>query len=779
VNLREDQNTAELPAEALLLTGRYARFGNLLTWLIISILVMLTAFMAVYARQSWNEIVSNEATELQNVAVLGSQTADLYFSKITASVNVLGTEVEKLKPNESQNGIQSLLDGYHNTHKELKNITILNERGGIEYSTVRIANKALLSAKDSPSFQEFIKQPLSKETTVGRPVNNVVVGGWTIPVRYSYVDHNSQKRFMLVAHLSVEFMENYWVQAPISKFATIGIIRDDGYVISRYPSQVKAGINSLYEKPRTGALITEIRARNFPLSGYIEGASSLDPTSLLQSYRRLEHFPMTLFVTVNVATLRQMWWDKVRVPLLLFILILLGSLVVYVWTFRLQKQWGIEQIRISDNSLKLAYFDSLTGLPNRLLLKDRLNHNLLTSKRTGYSTAIMFLDLDNFKSINDARGHAVGDEVLKAVSLRIKEVLREEDTFARIGGDEFVIVTELRTTDGQNANQIALQLANKVHLSLSQPLNVIDQPYTISASIGISIAPPDVGTVGDLLREADTAMYQAKAGGRGRVSFFQAAMKEAVEVRLALEEDLGRAIDRGELSLHIQSQVNFEGNKVGAEVLMRWNHPERGSVPPSVFIALAEQSDLINTIGDWLLTKSCELCVQISTLGYSLPISINISPKQFRQIDFAEKVRDALKVNGLVGSCLVFEVTEGLLIQDLEGAIERMNSLAEMGIRFSIDDFGTGYSSLSYLQRLPLYELKIDKSFVHRISKNANDRAIVELIIAMAQHLDLKVVAEGVETLEQAQMLQGYGCETFQGYLYGKPSAIEQWLTTM
>lgn len=425
---------------------------------------------------------------------------------------------------------------------------------------------------------------------------------------------------------------------------------------------------------------------------------------------------------------------------------------------------------------RLAFFDVLTGLPNRRLLRDRMSVQLANAQRTGNYSAVLFIDLDHFKTINDARGHATGDLLLVEVASRLNQLLREVDTVARIGGDEFVVLVDSLDPHIEVAGKLALTIAEKIRHALSQDFILNGQVYSSSCSIGVSLMPKAGQKADDLLRESDTAMYRAKSAGRNQIAFFEGNMQIEVEQRLTLERDLAKALEQNELQMVMQAQVNKDAKAVGAELLMRWNSKTRGMVSPALFIPLAEESGLIVKIGDWVLSEACTILKRLQANGFQFPLSINVSPKQFRQKDFVEKVRLILEQYQISGEYLIFEVTEGLFIDNLPETISRMNMLADLGIRFSIDDFGTGYSSLNYLKRLPLYELKIDKSFVQDVPGDANGMAIVVSILSMAKQFGLKVVAEGVETVEQANYLIENECDSMQGFLYSRPTAPDVWI---
>ncbi|WP_440112215.1 bifunctional diguanylate cyclase/phosphodiesterase [Acidovorax sp. BL-A-41-H1] len=428
---------------------------------------------------------------------------------------------------------------------------------------------------------------------------------------------------------------------------------------------------------------------------------------------------------------------------------------------------------------QLANFDVLTNLPNRRMFMDRLDHALALARQSGQVGALLYVDLDNFKQINDALGHSLGDALLVSVAARLSGLLRPGDLVARMGGDEFVVLGQNLGADTETAGRLALIEAERIRTALEAPYAIGSREYTSAGSIGITLFPKHGEAAEDLLREADTAMYGAKGQGRNRVRFFEVAMQADVHQRMSLEQDLGRALAEGQLSVAVQSQVNAAGKLVGGELLMRWMHPDRGNITPAVFIPIAESSGHIVRMGTWMIEQACEVLARMQRLGLSLSLSVNVSQLQFRQDDFVIRIREVLERTGASAQLLVLEVTESLLIENLDDTIARMTELVAMGIRFSIDDFGTGYSSLAYLKRLPLYELKIDKSFVQDTPQDPSDTAIVQSIISVASHLKLHVVAEGVETAAQADFLVASHCPGMQGYFFGRPVPMQEWLAML
>lgn len=435
--------------------------------------------------------------------------------------------------------------------------------------------------------------------------------------------------------------------------------------------------------------------------------------------------------------------------------------------------------RAAEDIKRLAYFDALTGLPNRHLLMDRLGHTLRAAQRSKDMGAVAFIDLDNFKNVNDSRGHAVGDKLLEQVASRLSALMRESDTIARLGGDEFVVIMEGLGKNQDNACAAAMLLAQKMCAALEVPIDIDGQPCHSGASIGVALFPKtDQESVGDLLREADTAMYRAKEAGRSQIAFFEASMGVFVNQRIMMENELKAAMVQHQLSLYVQTQVDRRERPAGCELMLRWRHPQKGLILASSFMPIAERSGLVLKIGDWVLREACATVAIMREAGSLLPVSMNVSTRQFREPDFVRKVSDMLRETGADATQLIFEIKESLLLDNPELNIARMCKLADMGIRFTIDDFGTGYSSLSQLKRLPIYSLKIDKTLVQDIKDNGGDSAIVQSILAMAGLLGMRVIAEGVESRAQADLLIHMGCDCLQGYYFAKPIPMTEWLET-
>ncbi|MFM0514815.1 putative bifunctional diguanylate cyclase/phosphodiesterase [Paraburkholderia sp. RL17-373-BIF-A] len=454
------------------------------------------------------------------------------------------------------------------------------------------------------------------------------------------------------------------------------------------------------------------------------------------------------------------------------------ALIISVLDLRLESRTAILAISLAEANQELTYLalhDNLTKLPNRVLLEDRLDRAIQSANRENSRFALMFMDLDGFKTVNDAYGHHIGDLLLVEVAQRIGLNVRSQDTIARVGGDEFVLLA------GVAEPADAATLADKVLRVIQEPFQVADRLLRISTSIGIAIYPGDGARQDDLLTNADAAMYHAKALGRNTYCFFEASMNANVHEQLQLMQDLRLALERHELILQYQPKFTApNGPVVGVEALVRWSHPTRGLIAPDQFIPLAEKTGLIVPIGEWVLDEACRQISEWREAGRrDWTMAVNLSALQFGHASLIQTVRDALKRYALEPGCLTLEVTESTAMRDADASLRILQQLRGMGVNISIDDFGTGYSSLLYLKRLPASELKIDRGFIRDLARDTEDAAIVSAIVALGQTLNLNIVAEGVETAAQQEFLTRLGCDSLQGFLLGRPMSAEQLIETL
>ncbi|MGK5079705.1 putative bifunctional diguanylate cyclase/phosphodiesterase [Janthinobacterium sp. HLX7-2] len=487
-------------------------------------------------------------------------------------------------------------------------------------------------------------------------------------------------------------------------------------------------------------------------------------------------FGTTLRIAVSRDTevLFAPWRHSLYVQSVLFGLVAVLSTLGLLIIQKRHRLRRVERKKTEKQIQQLAFFDQLTKLPNRILLLDRLKQAMKSSLRSGNHGAVLFIDLDNFKTLNDTLGHDMGDLLLNQVARRLVLCVRAGDTVARLGGDEFVVMlTDLHMNAEHAAAQVDI-VGNKIRKELSQTYRLNQLTHRSTSSIGATLFMGNLTSIDDLLKQADLAMYKSKAVGRNALRFFDPAMEVAMLERAALETDLRDAVPCRQLILHYQPQIDHTGRVTGVEALVRWQHPIRGLVPPGDFIPLAEEIGVILPLGQWVLETACTQLLAWAGRPdmRHLSIAVNVSVRQFNQEDFVDQVLFALASSGADPRRLKLELTESLLVSDVDGVIAKMSSLKAHGVGFSLDDFGTGYSSLAYLKRLPLDQLKIDKSFVRDVIHDPSDASIAKTIIALARSLNIAVIAEGVETLAQRDFLARYGCRAYQGYFFSRPLTL-------
>lgn len=429
-----------------------------------------------------------------------------------------------------------------------------------------------------------------------------------------------------------------------------------------------------------------------------------------------------------------------------------------------------------------AHYDPLTDLPNRRLLMDRLENSLKTSRRYNSYGALLFLDLDNFKHLNDSLGHSTGDNLLQQVAVRLTQNVRDSDTVARLGGDEFVVILTALDQDEQRASTQAHHIAEKVRREIGKTYNLDGHGYHFTPSIGIALYPGENNSADDILRHADSAMYLAKSEGRNTVRFYETNMQATADTRLQVEKELRYALQNNEFELHYQPQINSQGQLAGLEALVRWQHPRKGLIPPDDFLSIAEDACLMVDIGRWVMDTSMQQFADWrhnKLIPEKTVLAINVSPSQFNDKHFIPQVHECLEKSHIPAKNILLEITENLMIQSIESTISKMLVLKRQGIQFAIDDFGTGYSSLQYLKRLPISQIKIDKQFIYDFTIDPNNAAIVEAILSMAHHFDLEVVAEGIEAQPELYFLQAKGCNIYQGFFFSPPLSTNELETFM
>lgn len=486
-------------------------------------------------------------------------------------------------------------------------------------------------------------------------------------------------------------------------------------------------------------------------------------------------FPLTSISAAASNGVPTRWLALVMVTSALIILAL--TLIISLIDLQLRKDAAKVTTLAAENQ-ELTYLtlhDNLTRLPNRMLLEDRLNRAIQTAKRDHRGFAVMFLDLDGFKAINDTYGHTVGDLLLISVAKRLSAAIRGQDTLARLGGDEFVMVASIRNPSD------AATLAEKTLAAMRSEFLLKEHTLSVSTSIGIALYPDDAELPSELIQAADTAMYHAKAMGRNTFSYYAASSNPKAQNKLQLIKDLQTAIGQQQLVLYYQPKFSAEhGSLVGVEALVRWDHPVHGLMAPDDFIPLAEQTGLIGPMGLWVLDQACLQISQWQNSGYNIPtISVNLSTLQFRQSELVVAIRDILTRHALAAHCLILEVSEPAIMANQQTSAHILQPLHGIGINISIGNFGTGYSNLSHLKKLPIHELKIDRALIHSLNRQTESLAVISAIVALGKALDLRIVAEGIETIEQQEMLTQLGCDTLQGFLLGRPMLPSQLIDSL
>jgi diguanylate cyclase (GGDEF)-like protein/PAS domain S-box-containing protein len=985
---------------------------------------LLLAFIVALSWQAWRQQNSDTQAEFATISEVGARALDSYLSQLEISLKILAealaSEADQvdLDHNVLKSRAGDLIQQFNRLHIELANISVVQESGLVLVTTNTPNPASFVSIADEESFKQFPRVTLYG-IDVGQAMLDYATNRWIVPIRYRVTDRYEKFLYFVSANLPMEFFASFWKDAPITERVTIGILRDDGYLVSRHPVSPTLTNDEIYGKPRDGALIRFLRQLKYPSNGTVIGYNFTVGTEHLNVFRRLVHYPLTLYVTMPMTEVWAAWWARVKIPYLLSVLMLLGGIAVQVISSSRQKKYenslnrallaserasrernialdymshGIcmfdaaerlvianqryldiynfgpgvvvpgmalreiamhldvvkvvpyqdhklaefhasiaagrtthdvreladgrtivvtnrplpdggwvathediterrraerkleqtqtflnaviefmpailsvkqvttrtyalvnraasvlfgysseqmvgknvhqlfsksqaeffatqdgeairtrglpvvhehtveaphngtrvlnttkltipdaagepeylisfseditERRKAESNIAHMAHHDALTGLANRVLLRERLESALLSIQRGG-SLAVLYLDLDHFKSVNDTLGHSIGDELLKVVGGRLINCVRAADTVARLGGDEFVILLT-----GLEKPQEAEILASRVREAISAPIELDGQQIVADVSIGISIAPHDATDAEQLLKNADMALYGAKSSGRGTYRFFEPEMDARVKARRAMEIDLRQALADGEFEMYYQPVVDIARDEVvGCEALLRWHHPVRGLISPNEFIPVAEEAGLIALIGEWVLKTACAEAV-----GWPdhIRLAVNVSPTQFKSQGLALAVVNALAATRLPARRLELEITEAVLLQNNDATLATLRHVHDLGVAIAMDDFGTGYSSLAYLRRFPFHKIKIDRSFVKDLSHNHDSMAIVRAIASLANEMNIVTTAEGVETREQLDKVRELGCTEMQGYLYCRPVPAQE-----
>ena len=739
-------------------------------------LLLVAALM--FAWRSWQTEKDHELLYLSSIVEITGNSLDSYFESHQRQLQRLGETLRA--PNQAPNGAtHGLLKQFSDANPDFLSVVLTLPSGQMVLSSSQPAGTPLPNLNDNDSFRQFLAEAEAEKSdgiNIGRPVKSHLYKVWCIPLRMAIRGADKKLKYILVATLPLQKQQTFWQNVSLPPRTALGLLREDNFLVSRYPVPTTMNYEEAYGQPRNGKLVEHLKENDHPERGVTEGFNSVAKEDYLFAFQRLGHFPLTVFVSTPIANVESKWWRQAQFSLWLLVLLLIGGGLVYRWSVRRQLAWELEREKQEAQIQYLAQHDPLTELPNRLLATDRFNQSMAYADRQGTKTALMFLDLDNFKSINDSIGHRIGDMLLKAVTGRLQNCLRNTDTLSRQGGDEFLIIlADIREPEA------VVRVAESIQEQLATAFQIEGHELVSSISVGIAIYPDDGSDFDTLLRKADTAMYNAKASGRNTYRFFTEQMNVEADERLKVRHWLSQGLEKSHFRLHYQPQIDLTtGTVIGAEALIRLDHPAAGMIMPGRFISVAEDSGLIVPIGTWVLREACRQLALWHAAGRpELSMAVNLSAVQFKRGNLERCVCDALKEFGIPPSHLELELTESILIDDVEEVLDTVQRLKSIGVRFSIDDFGTGYSSLAYLKRFNVDKLKIDQSFIRDILNDPEDAAIVHAIVQMARSLNIRTIAEGVEDEQTQAFLRSQYCHEAQGYFFGRPmpaTAFDQFL---
>jgi len=769
--------------------------------------VLLAAVAAVVLDLRTNELLDHEH-QLTNLSLIMAEQAersfksvDLVVSSVDEGITAAGvTDSPSFNQKMSGHDVYLLLREKITGLPQLAAVNLIN-RDGEMINSSRTWPITEVHIPDRDFFLALKADPNLK-TYVTEPVQNRATGTWTIYLAHRVSGAGGEFLGVVLGAIEMRYFEDFY-RAISEEGSSFALERLDGVMLARFPPT-----------EATGKIFSDAeRFTHGGASGILREVSAVDGQRRILAAHRVADYPVFAVATKTKAAALANWWRLAR-------LMSLGALgcavAIAAAAFAFGRQWKQQallagaqaELRRQEESatikaaaaLQMAYsaeHDPLTGLPNRILLNDRIGQAIVLAQRHQKIVAVLFLDLDGFKHINDSLGHAVGDQLLQSIAKRLVTCVRASDTVSRQGGDEFVVllsemeeaedaavaarriaqaVAGTHAIDRRELHVNAAITARKMLLAVAEPHTVAHHDLHVTASIGVSVYPSDGQDAETLIQNADTAMYQAKENGRQSFQFFKREMNVRAVERQTIEEDLRRALERQEFMLNYQPIIDLAtGVITGAEALIRWNHPTRGLVPPLQFIPVAEDCGLMLPIGRWVLREACRQTQAWVQAGFPVgTIAVNVSALEFRDESLLEGVFAILGETGLDPTSLVLELTESVLMKRPEAAAAVLQTLRESGVRVAIDDFGTGYSSLGYLRKFPLDALKIDQSFVRQIDAVGEDTAIVTAVIGMAQSLKLRVIAEGVETLEQLEFLRAHRCDAVQGYYFSRPVSPEQ-----
>ena len=712
-------------------------------------IILFIGYIA-YAVNNWLEVKKQVESELDYINGLFSQTVESNFQHHETVLKVLGQRFLDIDAANYPERGRSLIEDLTRVNPEMAGFGLAQIDGQLlivsGVPSGRPLPNLLLRAESRPTFLAAFD---SDRLVVGRTYFMPLLKKWLIPIRIGVRDEKGFVQLIMTAGLTIDSPDALWNAIKLPEGMRITLLRQDGFIQLSLPtSEGDASVN--YGEPVPDDRVS-VRHKPLQQDPFYPGSVAVSGD--------LRERSMRTFVSYPKRHLWELFSREIVMPTLLFSA---AFLLTWILFHNIQRN----QRRHENRLFYQAHFDALTDLPNRFLALNHLEQLLKEAREHDHKVAVLFLDLDDFKKINDSLGHEVGDQLLIEAAQRLRDSVRSDDTVARLGGDEFVVML-----GGINSARDAQSVAEKLLDQFQNPYRWSHRELVLTLSIGIAIYPDNGDCQAELMRNADSAMYYSKRQGRNVYHFFTNAMNQNATRRLLLEEQLRGALERNELSLCYQPLIDVStGSMAGVEALIRWNNPALGAVSPDEFIPIAEQSGLIVPIGRYVLMQALtSLAHWQRSYGWDLKISVNLSPRQFRDPTLLSYIKQTLAQTGVSSHCLELEITEGVLISSHTKIGQSLNELNELGVSIAMDDFGTGYSSLSYLRRYPFDTLKIDRSFVSDITIDPQDRELVNAVIAMAHSLGLTVVAEGVESEAELSYLNKRGCDLVQGYLFSRP----------
>jgi diguanylate cyclase (GGDEF)-like protein len=729
--------------------------------LFLAIVVIVLLVFGLFALQTWQDVKHGEAAEMRYVKRLLTQSTRTTLAQQEQTLRILGQQLLFVMADRSPENGRAIIEDATAADPGMAGFGFALPNGQLVLVSGLPSDADLPNLRELDVSRESFDEALSTDgLRLGRAYYMSSLGQWVIPIRLRLTNEVGEPLGVMAAGYTITGGTTTWSNLALPPHVAISIVREDGFLQFKHPADDT--LDSLYGTPYEPDLMQEIRATGLE-HGQLISSRFDDGVHRLVLFDHLPEYGIYTLAFAPYRFLVQRWIEQMTAAGLLLVVVLAIGRAVFVFASRAQR-------RYEERLLHQARHDALTDLPNRTAIAERLDRAIEASTHTGKMVAAMFVDLDNFKHINDRYGHDLGDDVLRTVARRLCTQVAPGDTVARLGGDEFIIMLPAITS-----HVVAQRVAERILRGLDAPVAFGSRETRITASIGIALAPTDGTSTADILRRADLALYNVKDEGRNNYGFYTDALNREVERRLCIEEELREALARDELSVYYQPQASSRNASIwGVEALVRWTSPRLGQVPPDEFIPIAEDIGLINDIDEFVLKTACrELQAVALGVGDSLHLSVNISMRNLLSSGVVARISNALHDNDFPAQGVTLEMTETALVSDFQRASSTVAALRALGVGVAIDDFGTGYSSLAYLSRLNVTEIKIDRQFVRDLFSDPHDAMLTRSIVGMGKALGLQVVAEGVETEEQRAQLEHYGCDLLQGYLLSPPVPLE------